>query len=138
MYGHNTGPDGDGNPRVLVEPGGRARVIERPWDPRWHNVAMTVGGGTRVYQGMAWRMQPDDFRLASRYGIPDGSSLADWPITYEDLEPFYTPRNGSSASVETPTRIVSKVRARAAIRCRRCRRTPRSTCCGAVPRSSGS
>jgi choline dehydrogenase-like flavoprotein len=28
-------------------------------------------------------------REASTYGVPDGSSLADWPIGYDDLEPFY-------------------------------------------------
>jgi choline dehydrogenase-like flavoprotein len=27
--------------------------------------------------------------MASKYGVPDGSSLADWPISYENLEPFY-------------------------------------------------
>jgi choline dehydrogenase-like flavoprotein len=32
---------------------------------------------------------PADFRMASTYGVPEGSSLSDWPITYDDLEPFY-------------------------------------------------
>jgi len=27
--------------------------------------------------------------MASVYGVPEGSALADWPITYEDLEPYY-------------------------------------------------
>jgi choline dehydrogenase-like flavoprotein len=34
-------------------------------------------------------MSPTDFRMATTYGVPDGSSLADWPISYEDLEPYY-------------------------------------------------
>lgn len=89
IYGHNTGPAPGGNPRVLVDGAGTARVIERSNDPLWHNNAMVVGGGTRVYQGMAWRFLPTDFRMASTYGVPDGSSLADWPITYDDLEPHY-------------------------------------------------
>ena len=88
LYGHNTGPGPE--PREIVLPDGRPRVIDRPWDPRWLNVAMVVGGGTRVYQGMAWRFLPEDFRLASTLGVPDGSSLADWPITYDELEPYYT------------------------------------------------
>ncbi len=50
----------------------------------------TVGGGTRVHAGSAWRFVPDDFRMASRYGVPEDSSLADWPLTYDDLEPHYT------------------------------------------------
>jgi choline dehydrogenase-like flavoprotein len=37
----------------------------------------------------AWRFHPDDFQMATRYGVPDGSSLADWPISYDDLEPWY-------------------------------------------------
>ncbi|WP_020673064.1 GMC family oxidoreductase N-terminal domain-containing protein [Amycolatopsis nigrescens] len=89
-YGHNTGPEAEGNPRVYAPPGGPERVVDRPYEPDWFNNAMTVGGGTRVYQGMAWRYQPDDFRMASRYGRPSGSSLADWPLSYQDLEPYYT------------------------------------------------
>ena len=27
--------------------------------------------------------------MASEYGIPEGSSLADWPIGYDDLAPYY-------------------------------------------------
>ncbi|HJQ46580.1 MAG TPA: GMC oxidoreductase [Amycolatopsis sp.] len=89
-YGHNTGPEVDGNPRVYAPPGRPEQVVQRPYETEWRNNAMTVGGGTRVYQGMAWRFQPDDFRMASKYGVPDRSSLADWPLTYEDLEPYYT------------------------------------------------
>ena len=88
LYGHNTGPELDGNPRVFVDPGGAVQVV-RPHEGPYHNNAMTVGGGTRVYGGMAWRYMPQDFRMASLYGIPEGSSLADWPITYDDLEPYY-------------------------------------------------
>jgi choline dehydrogenase-like flavoprotein len=89
IRGHSTGPEPEGNPRVVVNGEGRERVVAAPHLPDWHNNAMTVGGGTRVYQGMAWRFLPDDFRLASRYGVPEGSSLADWPISYDDLEPHY-------------------------------------------------
>ena len=89
VYDNNTGPHAPGNPRVLVDPAGQPHVIEHPFDARWHNNAMTVGGGTRVFQGMAWRFLPTDFRMASTYGVPEGSSLADWPITYDDLEPHY-------------------------------------------------
>ncbi len=27
--------------------------------------------------------------MASTYGVPDGSSLADWPFGYDELEPWY-------------------------------------------------
>ena len=89
VYGHNAGPEAEGNPRVLRDDG-RDRLIAQSYAPGWHNNAMTVGGGTRVYQGMAWRLQPGDFSLATRWGVPEESSLADWPIGYDDLEPFYS------------------------------------------------
>jgi hypothetical protein len=37
---------------------------------------MTVGGGTRVYGAQAWRFTPEDFAMATTYGLPDGSGLA--------------------------------------------------------------
>ncbi|WP_374108891.1 GMC family oxidoreductase N-terminal domain-containing protein [Pseudonocardia sp. ICBG1293] len=52
-------------------------------------VAMTVGGGTRLWQAMSWRFFPEDFRMASEYGRPEASTLADWPISYDDLAPYY-------------------------------------------------
>jgi gluconate 2-dehydrogenase alpha chain len=55
-----------------------------------------AGGGTIHYGAVSWRFHADDFRARShtieRYGasaIPADSSLADWPMSYEDLEPFY-------------------------------------------------
>jgi choline dehydrogenase-like flavoprotein len=86
-FGHNTGPSLSGNPRVLVTDDG-LQVLS-PADPGWNNNAMTVGGGTRVWGAQAWRMTPLDFRMATTYGEPEGSTLADWPISYDDLEPYY-------------------------------------------------
>jgi choline dehydrogenase-like flavoprotein len=54
------------------------------------SVAYLLGGGTRVYGAQTWRFMPEDFAMASTYGVPDGSALADWPIGYDDIEPFYT------------------------------------------------
>jgi gluconate 2-dehydrogenase alpha chain len=55
-----------------------------------------AGGGTVHYGSLSWRMHEGDFRARSqtveRYGtkvIPEDSSLADWPLSYADLEPFY-------------------------------------------------
>ncbi len=86
-YGSAFEPPAAWNPRVFVGPAGETVVW--PTDMRWHNNAMMVGGGTRLYGAQAWRFCPEDFRMASTYGIPDGSSLTDWPISYEDLEPDY-------------------------------------------------
>jgi choline dehydrogenase-like flavoprotein len=88
LYGVNAGPDLKDNPRVAVDLEGGARVIDAT-DGAYQNNAAAVGGGTQVYGAQAWRYLPDDFRMASKYGVPDGSSLADWPISYEDLAPDY-------------------------------------------------
>lgn len=49
-----------------------------------------VGGGTVHYTANYWRFPEIEFRQATRLGVPDGSSVADWPIQYADLEPYYT------------------------------------------------
>jgi len=82
-----TDPATAGRPRVS-EHSGQLRVVLPPDGPYGNN-AFAVGGGTRVYGAQAWRFGPDDFTMATRYGVPDGSDLADWPIGYADLEPFY-------------------------------------------------
>jgi choline dehydrogenase-like flavoprotein len=64
------------------------RTVE-PSEPLWSANAFTVGGGTAVYGAQAWRFDPRDLRMASEYGTPEGSALADWPIGYDDLEPWY-------------------------------------------------
>ncbi len=88
LYGHNTGPEIEGNPRVIIGLDG-VRTLVRPHEGGYHNNASCIGGGTRVYGAQAWRFMPQDFRMASLYGVPEGSSLADWPISYEDLAPHY-------------------------------------------------
>src|SRR3954447_22985847 len=88
QYGQNTGPDQVGNPRVFVDQQGEAHIV-RPNEGGYHNNAVAVGGGTRVYGAQAWRFLPQDFAMATNYGVPAGSSLADWPISYSDLDPYY-------------------------------------------------
>ncbi|MFJ3385080.1 MULTISPECIES: GMC oxidoreductase [unclassified Curtobacterium] len=83
----HSGPTDDRDVRVTDD--GRTRLPIRPAEPGWNNNAFTAGGGTRVYGAQAWRFAPLDFRMASTYGVPDGSALRDWPISYEDLEPYY-------------------------------------------------
>ncbi|AYD04439.1 GMC family oxidoreductase [Neorhizobium sp. NCHU2750] len=43
-----------------------------------------VGGTTWHWGGACWRNLPNDFKLKSTYGVG-----RDWPIGYDDLEPFY-------------------------------------------------
>jgi len=54
-------------------------------------------GGTSVHYGtQQWRFRADDFTIrtdtVAKYGeeaMPSGSTMADWPVTYDDLEPYY-------------------------------------------------
>ena len=49
-----------------------------------------VGGSSNLMSGMLHRLHPDDFRLKSKYGAIKGANVVDWPIGYEDMEPYYT------------------------------------------------
>ncbi len=51
-------------------------------------IACCVGGGTVHMAGHYYRLHPDDFRMASKFGRR--YELADWPFAYADLEPYYT------------------------------------------------
>jgi len=60
------------------------------------NYGNQAGGGTIHYGAVSWRFHEDDFRARShtieRYSaaaIPEDSSLADWPLSYAELEPSY-------------------------------------------------
>ncbi|KRB30194.1 GMC family oxidoreductase [Mesorhizobium sp. Root172] len=43
-----------------------------------------VGGTTWHWAAQAWRNLPNDFKIKSLYGVG-----VDWPMSYDDLEPFY-------------------------------------------------
>ena len=49
-----------------------------------------VGGSSNFMSGMLHRMHPDDFRLKSKYGEIEGANVVDWPISYDEMEPYYT------------------------------------------------
>ena len=61
-----------------------------------HPMMNAVGGTTMHYWAQSWRLNPWDFNVVSatreRYGadrIPTGSTIEDWPLSYDDLEPYY-------------------------------------------------
>jgi len=49
-----------------------------------------VGGGSVHFTANYWRFHEIDFVERSRKGPVDGADVADWPITYADLEPYYS------------------------------------------------
>lgn len=89
VLGNAYGPDWKKEPRVLIDPEGRERIVSAS-DGNYSHSAACVGSGTVSYGAMAWRFMPEDFRMKTVYGEVTGSTLDDWPITYEDLEPYYT------------------------------------------------
>lgn len=85
-------------PYTLKEP----RVIERlpedlsgnissigSFDRNLWNATM-VGGATNIMSGFFFRMKPEDFSLRSLFGPVKNGNIVDWPITYQQLEPYYT------------------------------------------------
>jgi len=83
---HFLGPD------PLVEP----RTFRTAEDDGDHlhvgevnSIPTTVGGGGTHADGKVPRFLPGDFRLLSELGPLPGADVADWPITYDELEPYY-------------------------------------------------
>jgi len=75
-------------------------VIEEEVDGKWESTTTydsgwsfwngnIVGGSSNFMAGMLHRMHPDDFKLKSKYGSIKGANVVDWPISYEEMEPYY-------------------------------------------------
>jgi choline dehydrogenase-like flavoprotein len=99
---------GTGRRILLLERGGFLPREVQNWDPgevfingryispdTWYDAAGTpfqpqvhyfVGGATKLYGAALYRLRPEDF---GELRHADGVSPA-WPITYDDLEPWYT------------------------------------------------
>ncbi|MDO5627397.1 MAG: GMC family oxidoreductase [Mobilicoccus sp.] len=75
-------------------------AADKPSLPFREHGSKTVGqglGGTSMHWAAgSWRFLPMDFRYRShhveRYGedkLPEGNLIQDWPLTYDELEPYY-------------------------------------------------
>ncbi|MFO1321091.1 MAG: GMC family oxidoreductase [Burkholderiales bacterium] len=58
-----------------------------PGLPAW--ICKTVGGTTVHWAGAALRLQPHEFKALSTYGHVPGANLDDWPVTYDEMAPYY-------------------------------------------------
>jgi choline dehydrogenase-like flavoprotein len=56
----------------------------------WIQYGRLVGGGTTHFTANYWRFHECDFVERTKIGAIPGTGFADWPITYADLEPYYT------------------------------------------------
>jgi choline dehydrogenase-like flavoprotein len=52
--------------------------------------ARGVGGSSVHFTANYWRMRPVDFKERSLLGEISGTGFADWPISYDELEPYYS------------------------------------------------
>ena len=76
-------PDPKIKPRtVRADENSKAELF--PFSP----LPQLVGGGTVHWAGWLPRPLPSDFKQKTLHGEVPGTSLADWPITYDDLEPY--------------------------------------------------
>jgi choline dehydrogenase-like flavoprotein len=58
------------------------------WPAAWY--APMVGGSSNHFTANFWRFHEVDFDERSRLGAIAGTTFEDWPITYAELEPYYT------------------------------------------------
>lgn len=56
----------------------------------WLTYHRLVGGGSVMFTANYSRFREIDFVERSRVGSVQGTGLADWPISYAELEPYYT------------------------------------------------
>jgi gluconate 2-dehydrogenase alpha chain len=92
MTRHFLGPDPLIEPRAFrrsVEEGEHSHVGEV------NSIPTTVGGGGVHADGKVPRFREEDFRLLSTYGPQPGAHVDDWPLSYEELEPFYAEVEGA-------------------------------------------
>src|SRR5699024_9612875 len=75
-------------------PNAKSKTQDYPTAPLM--MANGVGGSAVHYTAMGWRFREDDFKIRSStidaYGeeaIPEGNDIIDWPLSYEELEPYY-------------------------------------------------
>jgi gluconate 2-dehydrogenase alpha chain len=84
-------------PTVRANANGSAVTATTPSANIGRGLTMNAVGGTTIHwTGQSWRLHEWDFKKRSevvrRYGagaIPPNSTMADWPLTYQDLEPYY-------------------------------------------------
>ncbi|MCU1585956.1 MAG: glucose-methanol-choline oxidoreductase [Microbacteriaceae bacterium] len=77
------GPDPALNPRTV-----RHDLNSKAEITSFSPVPQLVGGGTVHWAGWVPRPMPSDFKQRSLHGDIEGASLVDWPITYDELEPY--------------------------------------------------
>ena len=58
-----------------------------PGLPAW--ICKTVGGSTTHWAGASLRFQEHEFKVKTTYGDIEGANLLDWPLTLDEIVPYY-------------------------------------------------
>ncbi len=67
-----------------------SKVAEVPQQRPVLDYVQGVGGSSVHFTGNFWRFREIDFNERSVLGSLSGTNFADWPISYDELEPYYT------------------------------------------------
>ena len=76
-------------PRTSRSQAEAARGEARSFTGDFNTLAVTVGGGTVHWDAKTPRFWRQDFKGLTLHGPMPGANVADWPLTYEDLAPYY-------------------------------------------------
>jgi choline dehydrogenase-like flavoprotein len=79
-------------PDPLLEPRTYRRTVadgDRRSTGELNNMPSTVGGAGYHADGKLPRLREIDFRLRSELGPVDGADVADWPVDYDEMEPYF-------------------------------------------------
>tara|TARA_R110002050_G_scaffold676_1_gene4819 strand:- start:1850 stop:2899 length:1050 start_codon:yes stop_codon:yes gene_type:complete len=79
---------------------GEYHVIEEKIDGKWYKFPTyetgwsfwngnILGGSSNFMSGYFHRLKPKDFKLKSTFGKYKGANVVDWPISYDEIEPYY-------------------------------------------------
>jgi choline dehydrogenase-like flavoprotein len=75
------------DPQTFRHDAGQAAEL-RDFPPAYY--ARMVGGSSVHFSANFWRLRPVDFKERSLLGAVQDADLADWPLDYAELEPYYT------------------------------------------------
>jgi choline dehydrogenase-like flavoprotein len=78
----------DDSPQTFRSTAQQQATRVRDFPALWY--ARMVGGSSNHFTANFWRFHEVDFRERSLLGTIPGTSFADWPIDYAELEPYYT------------------------------------------------
>jgi choline dehydrogenase-like flavoprotein len=86
-FGELTGGNNRYNQQTFRDDASKVAEV-RESQPAYY--AQTVGGSSVHFTANFWRLRELDFKERSMLGSISGTNFADWPISYAELEPYYT------------------------------------------------